>query len=151
MSLEERFWLRVTKDAGCWAWSGKTDKNGYGAIWYKTRNYRAHRVSWFMHFGVWPPSDRFVCHKCDNPPCTNPEHLFLGTPKDNVHDALSKGRINFRGADNYNAKLTDDQVLEIANSTGSSAAVCKKFGVCASTVRHIRNGRQWKSVIGATA
>ncbi len=93
MPLETRFWKKVVKHEGCWGWTGATSR-GYGKLG-KGRggegSVYAHRVSYEIHYG--PISDDIdVLHKCDNPPCTNPEHLFSGTAKDNAQDMVRKGR-----------------------------------------------------------
>jgi|TARA_R110000772_G_scaffold109646_1_gene212929 hypothetical protein len=88
---------------GCWGWSGCTDGKGYGSI--SSRNgsghspEKAHRVSYEMAFGVIPKS-LYVCHKCDNPQCTNPDHLFIGTQKDNMLDCSEKNRLNPKSFNN---------------------------------------------------
>jgi hypothetical protein len=92
-TLSERFWSKVKKTKTCWVWTGAKDKDGYGSIcvdWNKTR---AHRVSWKLHHpdSILTP-DIFVLHKCDNPPCVRPDHLFLGDQIRNIKDKVSKNR-----------------------------------------------------------
>ncbi len=92
------------------------------------------------------PEGMFVCHKCDNPLCINPAHLFLGTPKDNMTDMIKKGRkINSYGEQNPNAKLTEKQVLEIIDDlkTMNCSEVGRKRGVPIRTVNDIKNGKKW--------
>ncbi|TXH09407.1 MAG: HNH endonuclease [Spirochaetes bacterium] len=91
-SLKEKFFRSVnpTDIEECWLWTGRTDKHGYGTI-SEGRNYRAHRVSYVIHFGK-IDNGLLVCHHCDNPSCVNPLHLFLGTIKDNNRDRDNKGR-----------------------------------------------------------
>jgi len=88
--------FQVKRD-GCWLWSGSTDDFGYGKLSSRRGRSgspeRAHRVSFEKHYGE-IPERAFVCHKCDNPECTNPDHLFLGTQKDNMMDCAKKGRIS---------------------------------------------------------
>jgi hypothetical protein len=94
--IAERFWPKVDRNGpnGCWVWTGSLGAKGYGRIGSGARGaptLLAHRVAWgFKHGPI--PDGLFVCHKCDNPPCVNPEHLFLGTNRDNILDCMSKGR-----------------------------------------------------------
>lgn len=92
--LETRFWQRVEKTDGCWRWTGPLHAFGYGLIWRGGNNVGAHRISWEIHVGP-IPDGLFVLHRCDNPPCVRPDHLFLGTQADNIHDMVAKGR-NYR-------------------------------------------------------
>lgn len=107
------FWLKVNKTDGCWNWSACRDKQGYGEFRFKMKKYKAHRFSWKVSFGD-IPKGILVCHKCDNPSCVNPQHLFLGTQLDNIRDMVAKGRgFNRSGENNGMHKLSLVQVREI--------------------------------------
>ena len=95
IKLQERFWskINISNKNDCWNWNAGCFKNGYGEFEYKGKPIYAHRMSWILTFGE-IPQDLFVCHKCDNRFCVNPDHLFLGTQQDNVNDMIQKGRIN---------------------------------------------------------
>src|ERR1035437_755093 len=95
--IETRFWDRVLMGDGCWPWAGKIHVGtGYGVVYAgggrgHEREERAHRVAWALTFGPIPPG-LSVLHKCDNPPCVNPDHLYLGTHQDNMADVVARGR-----------------------------------------------------------
>lgn len=88
--LADKFWSKVRKSDACWEWSGSRNGQGYGLFWNGKRNIGAHRFAWMLMHG--DPGQMNVCHKCDNPPCVRPDHLFLGTTADNVRDMWVKGR-----------------------------------------------------------
>lgn len=135
----EDLWRRVdvrTPDE-CWPWKGPGDKDGYGRMKIGDGTVRAHRVAWALGHGF-DPGDALVLHRCDNPPCCNPAHLFLGTHTDNVRDMHSKDRwVDRKGSRHPLAKLTEESVAEIrhrraAGETGR--ALAREFGVAESRI-----------------
>lgn len=89
---EDRFWERVNKAAGgCWEWTGLKHPTGYGRVQWDGSGGYAHRAVWVIKYGA-IPDGMHICHRCDNPGCVNPDHLFLGTVADNMHDRDNKGR-----------------------------------------------------------
>lgn len=147
-NLKERFLKNFEKaDNGCWNYMGHITAKGYGRICRgkELGGTAAHRYSWELHHGEPPPKDMFVCHKCDNRRCVNPDHLFLGTNQHNVDDCVSKDR-HPRGSRHGQSKLTEDRVKEILSSNRSGAALAREFGVHPVTVQEIRRGLAWKHV-----
>ena len=90
-TITERFWDKVRVTGGCWMWTSARDRWGYGRFRTEVSHVGAHRMAWMLAVGL-IPGDLCVLHRCDNPSCCNPDHLFLGTAKDNIHDAMRKGR-----------------------------------------------------------
>ena len=128
-------------DAGslCIEWIGSRDRDGYGKV---GRSLRAHRVAYEAANGPIPPG-LFVCHRCDNPPCVNPEHLFLGTPKENKHDAMTKGRVPI-GDRHYHASLSNRDVAEIKRRRTAGEGVshlAREFGTSKQHVSRIALGQ----------
>jgi hypothetical protein len=146
--LKSEFNRLVIKSKGCWAWKNRLDKAGYGRLG-KGHKYLAHRISWIIHNGP-IPEGLFICHHCDNPACTNPRHLFLGTPKDNSVDCSNKNRKHPSfGVSHYNVKLNEHQVKEIIaliKSKISQRNIALQFGVSPSTIQNIADGKTWKHV-----
>ena len=145
-SLETRFWARVDKTDGCWLWKGSTCR-GYGRISVENRIMRAHRASWELAFGK-IPDGLYVLHHCDNNTCVRPDHLFLGTQKDNIQDCVQKGRLNTAiGEKRGSTRLTVEQVLLIRQKLKlgiRARELANEYGVNRSTIYHIKQGRNWK-------
>lgn len=150
------FWDNVVKQDGdgCWEWKSAYLGKGYGS-WRPTPGHRplgAHRVAYELTYGPIPagPPRLCVCHRCDNPPCVRPDHLFLGTYQDNLDDMVAKGRA--LGARNARSRLTDAQVAEILVAYAAGGATMKElgasYGVTWGTVRFIVAGVTWKHVPG---
>lgn len=150
-SLVDAFWSNVApgKSGDCWEWRGCRDKNGYGLVQYQKRQYRVHRVSYLLHYGEFS-GDLLVCHECDNPPCVNPWHLFLGTNAENTADRDRKGRAA-RGEESNRAKLTEADVLEIramAASGSRTKEMTDRFGISYNMIGAIARGDFWKHIGG---
>lgn len=150
--IEVRFWPRVIKSDDpdkCWGWKGFKCPFGYGRVSRGGRNggwfILAHRLSWILANGELA-DDICVLHKCDNPACTNPKHLFLGTRQDNNRDMVSKGR-NQKGECSGRSKLTAAAVTEIvrrARSGELQRLIAKDFGIGRSYIPNLVSGRTWK-------
>lgn len=129
--------------SGCWEWNRNRNVYGYGRIGKKNRAITAHRLSWEINRGPIPPG-LFICHKCDNPPCVNPDHLFLGTCKDNLNDMWSKGRYKVRrGELATGSKLTKDQAIAIYLDGRKHLDIAQAYGVTRECVGRIKQGRTW--------
>jgi hypothetical protein len=158
IALRDRFLGRYRVDeSGCWIWTGST-ASGYGSIKGfdprvgRSRTLRATVVSWYVHKGEWPPLGLDMCHRCDNPPCVNPDHLFPGTALDNIRDAVRKGRFASRkrapvGAESHKAKLTSEQAGEIRRLYFDTSALlsdlAQQFGVSRTTIREVVTNRRY--------
>jgi hypothetical protein len=146
---------RVVRADGCWKWSGSKLPKGYGLLMsHSTRRkvFSAHRFSWTIHRGV-IPNGKHVLHRCDNPECSNPDHLFLGTPKENMRDAINKGRRNTgvrpSGEKHWKAKLTASQVLQIREDhkrNVSQADLARQYGVGQTAINKIVSRQLWRTL-----
>jgi hypothetical protein len=146
------FWEQVDKAHGpvppalktkCWVWTkGKYNSDGYGAASFHGKSYLAHRLAWFFTFGAWPKDN--ICHKCDNPLCCRPSHLFDGTDQDNVDDREKKKR----GFNRNNVKLKESEVIairkEYALGKTSHHKLALKYGVTKPSIGYILRGQTWR-------
>lgn len=161
-NIRERFWSKVDKSGDCWLWTGARLGNGYGRLTDHGRLRLAHRIAYELTKGA-IPSGMIVCHRCDNPSCVRPDHLFLGTYADNSQDMVQKGRAlvgdrnpahrnpenQARGEHNGNALLTFEQVQEVRNLKAQgmiNREIAARLGISKSTVGQIVRGETWRHI-----
>ena len=148
-SPQERFFRYAEKSDGCWNWSGYKDKDGYGTITVKGKNgkngpIRAHRFSLMVH-GREVQNDDLVLHRCNNPSCVNPDHLYIGDHKQNMQDRIDF-RGDWKGEKHFNAKITEETVMAILAFDGPAYKAAEQYEISASQARNIRRGAQWRHV-----
>ena len=150
--IRDRFWSRVAIGAPdqCWPWRGRVDPNGYGRFDYRDRPYVSHRIAFMLSRGE--PGTLSVCHSCDNPPCCNPAHLWLGAQTDNNRDRDTKGRLKPgkppQGSKSNLAKLSEAAALEIFHSKDNGPILGRKFGVTRDAIYRIKKGQTWRWLTG---
>jgi len=146
--IEARIWSKVTKSARCWNWNGSKSPFGHGYIRLPGRKGKlvmVHRIIFELYRGE-IPKGMSVLHRCDNPACVNPEHLWIGTKSENTYDMIVKGR--YKGG--HGRALNHAQVLEIRrlHSNGFSVSqLSKMFSICKRQIWKIHTGRSWKSIL----
>jgi len=166
---EERikFWSRVEikADHECWIWKGPTFERGYGQTSVARRfTTKAHRMAYMIATNRFIPAGMFICHRCDNPPCVNPSHLFVGTVQDNANDMKKKRRGTIgeksvrrtnpektaRGERHGNAKLNENKVVEMRSEYAAGGTsfpkVARKYGIDTSTAYAIIKRKSWSHV-----
>lgn len=147
--VEPRFWAKVDKTPGhgpngdCWLWTGNLNKDGYGMLSVAGRLTRAHIISYEMHNG---PVEKglCVCHFCDVRECIRPDHLWLGTPRENAADMAQKGRAAvIYGEANHASRLSEVQAQGILSDTRKQSVIAREYGVSPATVCMIKKGLRW--------
>lgn len=145
-SITDRFFRKIEKTSHCWNWFGAVYPNGYGAFRVGREGY-AHRISWEIHRGKIPYKMN-VLHHCDNRKCVNPEHLFIGTAKDNAQDCIRKGRFPM-GERTYCSKLTEKEIKEIRDLYPMffQREIGRIYGIGQSQVGRIIKKIRWKHIL----
>lgn len=139
----------INPETSCWEWKGHIPKTGYPRIVYKGKATTASRVCWMLCNGR-IRKGLYVLHKCDNPKCINPGHLFLGTQKQNVRDMIEKGRAGYEkriGMNHSQVQLTDDQVISIRHKAKSGIdfkTLAVEYNTTSSNIYNIVTGKTWK-------
>lgn len=150
-SKEQLFWAKVRKGPGCWEWQGARRPTGHGIFLGPERKLiSAARFALELHLHQAIPSGMETCHRCDNPPCVNPRHLYFGTRQNNVDDAWARGLMPM-GSEKTSAKLTEDQVVVLREAYALGAetkSLARQFGIAVPTLRQIVLGLKWKHVGG---
>lgn len=147
-----RFWVKIQRGRAnkCWEWKAGTDECGYGKFRLLRSSYTAHRIVYQLTHGV-IPEGMCVCHKCDNPPCCNPKHLWLGTFEENMLDKHRKKRGRcLRGELHYKARLSEKKVkvIRVLLKRGVSIVeIARRFGVGKSTIGCIKYNLSWKHLL----
>lgn len=151
LSLKERFYSKfiVNSENGCWEWAANRFPKGYGCFKLNGKSNAAHRISYKIHVGE--IKERMViCHKCDNPCCVNPNHLFMGTQKENLQDRNLKGR-SIKGHKNGRCILTEKDIpiiKSLLKEKIDQRDIAKKFGVAQTTISSIKLNKSWSHLKG---
>lgn len=155
-SEKRRFWekVEVSSSVGCWYWAGHKHKAGHGQFYFRGRAHYAHRVAWRLTFGRL--QGKFVLHRCDNPNCVNPFHLFLGTQADNVADMIAKGRMAYgekrarKGEKHGMAELTNKDVKYLRKAHAQNSKTVKElsaqFGVTKACIYDCLKRKTWRHI-----
>lgn len=151
LSLKDRFYskFKINEDNGCWEWMATKFPNGYGCFKLNRKSVGAHRVSYEIHNGK-INKNMVICHHCDNPSCVNPEHLFVGTQKENLLDRKLKGR-SVEGNKNGRCKLSDKDILAIKRLLAEKIDqrdIAKSYGVAQTTISAINLNKSWSHIKG---
>jgi len=169
MDLKDLFSYTERDERGCWNWTRRSKQNGYGVAYLGKERWLAHRAAYTLVKGA-IPEGMSVCHSCDNPACINPDHLWLGTHKENMHDAIKKGRSSKppvhvgedhwrhkypemveRGEDNPNAIKTDEEVIALRRDYVAGTPLSDlyvRYQVTKATIHDYTSGRSWKHLLG---
>jgi hypothetical protein len=142
--MAEAFARWVDKSGECWEWTGARDKDGYGAFNYAGKTHRAPTVALEIDGRPVQPG-MYACHRCDNPCCVNPAHLYPGTPTQNMEDARARGRTK-RGESQHMARLKEADVQHIRSCDDSPRVLAELYGVSRSNITMVRLRRTWRHV-----
>lgn len=147
----ERFWSKTKRVGDCLEWQSSISNGGYGLFRMGPKKVSAHRLAYELTYGE-IPEGMHICHRCDNPKCVEPEHLFAGTHSDNMRDMVTKGRHavhDHRGEKSSTAKLTEDDVhciRQLYQEGSTKTQLAKEFGVTDVNIHYIVTGKSWKHI-----
>lgn len=144
----KRFESKIRKTDSCWEWSGAPSPDGYGHFWDGESVKPAHRVSYRQYIGPLVPG-LVICHRCDNPKCVNPEHLFQGTHADNVADREAKGRGWIKKGKLHHrlmAKLSEAEVINIFKSKQPSRLLMLQYNISQVQIDRIKTKKRWSHI-----
>ena len=147
-NFKKRFFKYIKKTESCWIWIGDIEVSGYGRFWYKGKTQKAHRLAYTKLKKKKIKKGLLICHKCDNPKCVNPDHLFQGTILENLKDRDAKNR-QAKGSVNGNSKLTEEKVIKILKlikKEKKSSDIAKIYNVSWSTIDRIKKNKIWKHI-----
>jgi hypothetical protein len=143
-TLKEKFDARVQVTPSCWIWKGSKWKSGYGRLKLKGKALVAHRLAYHLYVGE-IPDGKIVLHRCDNPSCVNPDHLSVGTNKDNTLDMLNKGRHSApKGVERVQTKLKEEDVHAIRKDNRKHKVIAEQYGVSTALISAIQLLKTWK-------
>lgn len=148
---KERFEAKLRITPGCWIWTANIDRYGYGKIKIAGKDLKAHRFSYSIYVNA-EIGSLYVLHRCDNPRCVNPDHLFVGTAADNMKDRDRKGRRSTKsgwprrsGSSHGRSKLTETDVIAIRSDSRTQVEIAKQFGVGRTQISKIKCGENWRA------
>lgn len=147
----DRFWAKVDTAGDCWEWRAHRKIAGYGQFTVRKGYFvSAHTVSYALANGP-IPAGMVICHRCDNPPCVRPTHLFVGSAADNANDMVAKGRqgLRLRGEEHLSARLTEEKVRQIRAIPGYQGVLkdlAAEHGVSVKTISNIRKRKTWRHI-----
>lgn len=139
-TMADEFGRWFAKGDGCWEWTGALDKDGYGVFSYAGKTYRAPKIALELD-GRPVPEGLYACHHCDNQPCVRPDHLYPGTPTQNMEDAKSRGRL---ASGSRRSRLSEADVVAIRASTDTHSAIAAMFGVSRAAISLIKERKTWR-------
>ena len=149
--FQKIFHQKYQKSEGCWLWTAAKNRQGYGIFGIGKKTYLAHRVSFEIHHRL-DPGNFLVCHRCHNPSCVNPDHLYLGTHQDNFEDSrevilAARSQVPMQGENHPGAKLTWNDVAQIRELLAMGVKqvdIARKFNVTPTNIGAIKKGKSWR-------